>query len=90
MNKQDVAKHDRMVDLVDSMIDLHKKLRAVTIPNEKVVLERQIASTDHLALGRLDDRLVSVPQRNRAAAHAIFNEFIPEIWFLNHSSIKSS
>jgi hypothetical protein len=35
-----------MVSLVEAMLDLHKKLAAAKTPQEKTVLERQIAATD--------------------------------------------
>jgi hypothetical protein len=35
-----------MVRLVEQMLDLHKKLAAAKTPQEKTVLERQIAATD--------------------------------------------
>ncbi|MHB1458140.1 MAG: Eco57I restriction-modification methylase domain-containing protein [Armatimonadota bacterium] len=43
---QDKAKHDKMVELVTRMLDLHKKLGAATIPGDRTQIERQIASTD--------------------------------------------
>ena len=49
----DVARHDRMVALVEAMLDLHRKLAAAVTDQEKAVLQRQIAATD-----RLIDRLV--------------------------------
>ena len=45
-NKADVEKHDRMVALVESMLDLHKKVQAAKTPDEKTRIERQIAATD--------------------------------------------
>jgi hypothetical protein len=42
----DVAQQDRMVALVQRMLDLHKKLAAATIPAEKKLYQRQIESTD--------------------------------------------
>lgn len=42
----DKAKHDKMVELVDRMLDLHKKLDAATIPGDRTQIERQISSTD--------------------------------------------
>ena len=42
-----------MVKLVESMLDLHKKLHESKIPDEKVRIQRQIDSTD-----RQIDRLV--------------------------------
>jgi hypothetical protein len=45
-NSDDVAKHDKMVSLVEQMLDLHKKLVAAKLPNEKIQLQRQIDNTD--------------------------------------------
>lgn len=42
----DVARHDRMVDLVTRMLDLHKKLALEQVPHAKTVLQRQIEATD--------------------------------------------
>jgi len=42
----DVARHDTMVVLVERILDLHKKLAAATIPDEKQLYERQIEATD--------------------------------------------
>jgi hypothetical protein len=42
----DVACHDRMVALVDRMLDLHKNLAAASIPADKALYERQIEATD--------------------------------------------
>jgi hypothetical protein len=49
----DVARHDRMVALVEAMLDLHRKLAAAVTGQEKTVHQRQIIATD-----RLIDRLV--------------------------------
>jgi hypothetical protein len=49
----DVARHDRMVALVEAMLDLHRKLAAAVTDQEKIVLQRQIVATD-----RQIDRLV--------------------------------
>jgi hypothetical protein len=49
----DVARHDRMVSLVERMLDLHKKLASEGAPHVKTVLQRQIEATD-----REIDRLV--------------------------------
>jgi hypothetical protein len=35
-----------MVDLVDHMLDLHKKLLTVNTPHEKETIQRQIDATD--------------------------------------------
>ena len=42
----DVARHDRMVALVERMLDLHKKLAAEGAPHVVTVLQRQIEATD--------------------------------------------
>ena len=49
----DVARHDRMVALVERMLDLHKKFASEGAPHVKTVLQRQIEATD-----REIDRLV--------------------------------
>ena len=49
----DVARHDRMVALVEAMLDLHRKLAAAVTDQEKTVHQRQIVATD-----RQIDRLV--------------------------------
>ncbi|MDI6782913.1 MAG: N-6 DNA methylase [bacterium] len=41
------AKHDRMVELVDQMLTLHKQLASTKTPDEQTVLQRQIDATDH-------------------------------------------
>ncbi len=43
----DKARHDKMVNLVQTMLDLHKLLAAAKTAHEKDVLQRQIAATDH-------------------------------------------
>ena len=45
-NPDDVAKHDKMVKLVDRMLDLHKQLAAAKVPDEKTKIQRQIDATD--------------------------------------------
>jgi hypothetical protein len=45
-NKSDKAAHDRMVTLVERMLELHRQLAAVRTPQEKTALERQITATD--------------------------------------------
>jgi hypothetical protein len=47
------AKHDRMVSLVQRMLDLHKRLPAAKTAHDKTLLDRQIDATD-----REIDRLV--------------------------------
>ena len=46
-NPDDVAQHDKTVKLVDRMLDLHKKLAAAKIPDDKTRIQRQIATTDN-------------------------------------------
>jgi hypothetical protein len=45
-DKNDKAKHDKMVSLVERMLELHKKLNAAKVPDEKTKLQRQIDATD--------------------------------------------
>jgi len=45
-NPDDVAQHDKMVKLVERMLDLHKKLSAAKIPSDKTRIQRRIATTD--------------------------------------------
>ena len=52
-DSSDVARHDRMVSLVERMLDLHKRLAEARTPNDKTLLQRQIDATD----GQID-RLV--------------------------------
>jgi hypothetical protein len=42
----DAARRDQMVALVERMLDLHKKLAAASIPDDKTLYQRQIAATD--------------------------------------------
>jgi len=45
--KNDKSKHDKMVSLVEQMLDLHKKLVASKTPHGKTVIQRQITATDN-------------------------------------------
>jgi hypothetical protein len=45
-DKSDKAKHDKMVALVERMLDLHKRLAAAKAPDDKTKLQRQIDATD--------------------------------------------
>ncbi|MCX6874960.1 MAG: N-6 DNA methylase [Verrucomicrobia bacterium] len=45
-NKTDLAAHDRIVSLVEHMMDLHRQRAAVKTPHEQTALDRQIAATD--------------------------------------------
>jgi hypothetical protein len=42
----DVARHDRMVSLVERMLALHKKAAAEQVPHSKTMLQRQIEAVD--------------------------------------------
>jgi len=42
----DKSRHDRMVELVERMLALHKQLAAAKIDHEKTALQRQIEATD--------------------------------------------
>ncbi len=42
----DVARHDKMVELVETMLELHKRLAQVKTPRSRERLQRQIAATD--------------------------------------------
>jgi hypothetical protein len=46
-NPADTARHDRMVQLVESMLALHQQLAAAKTDPDRVRLARQIAATDH-------------------------------------------
>ena len=43
----DRKRHDRMVSLVDTMLNLHKKLQSSKTPHEIETLQRRIAATDN-------------------------------------------
>lgn len=42
----DLARHDRMLGLVQAMLDLHKRLAGTTTPRDRELLQRQIDATD--------------------------------------------
>ena len=42
----DVTRHDRMVELVERMLALHKDLDAAKTPAQRTVIQRQIELTD--------------------------------------------
>ncbi len=46
-DKKDKARHDRMVQLVDRMLSLHKHLGGAKTIHDKIVLQRQIDATDN-------------------------------------------
>jgi hypothetical protein len=43
---EDVARHDKMVKLVENMLDLHRRLSESKTGHEKTLLSRQIETTD--------------------------------------------
>ncbi len=45
-NHKDKARHDRMVELVDTMLKLHKDHQAAKTAHEKSLIQRQIDTTD--------------------------------------------
>jgi hypothetical protein len=45
-DKQDAARHDRMVSLVTRMLDLNKKAADASLPADKEMYKRQIDATD--------------------------------------------
>jgi hypothetical protein len=45
-HRQDVARHDQMVDLVERMLDLRKRLAKTEAGHEKTLLQRRIEATD--------------------------------------------
>jgi type I restriction-modification system DNA methylase subunit/predicted type IV restriction endonuclease len=71
---QDVARHERMVALVERMLDLHKKLAAATIPADKELYQRQIQATDaeidalvYELYGLTEEEIAIVEGRERSA-----------------------
>jgi len=45
-NTRDKSLHDKMVDLVNQMLDFHKCLAKAKAENEKAIIQRQIDATD--------------------------------------------
>jgi hypothetical protein len=45
-NPAEKAQHDKMVALVEQMLDLHKQLASAKLPQKKTVIKRQIEATD--------------------------------------------
>jgi len=45
-NPTDKSRHDKMLELVDQMLNLHKQLAATKTDHERTILERQISATD--------------------------------------------
>jgi predicted type IV restriction endonuclease len=70
-NKLHKVRHDKMVSLVERMLDLHKRLQMARTEHERGVLERQIAATDeeidHLVyeLYELTDEETAIVEKSR-------------------------
>jgi type I restriction-modification system DNA methylase subunit len=45
-NSVEKSKHDKIVELVENILELHKQLRKVKTPDEKTFIQRQIDATD--------------------------------------------
>ncbi|TSA16140.1 hypothetical protein D4R75_13850, partial [bacterium] len=45
-DSSDKSRHDKMVQLVEQMLSLHKQLPAAKTEQEKTVIQRQIEATD--------------------------------------------
>jgi len=45
-NSDEVARHDRIVTLVDRMLSLNKQLQEASTPHVRTALQRQIEATD--------------------------------------------
>ena len=41
-----MTRHDQMVSLVERMLELHRKLAAASIPDDKKLYQRQVKATD--------------------------------------------
>ena len=46
MNPVDIARHDKMVTIVERMLDLNKRLPEARTDQEQTMIKRQIAATD--------------------------------------------
>lgn len=64
-----VRRHDRMVELLERMLALHRHLAAAKTGHEKTLLQRQIEATD-----RQIDRLVYEPYGLTAEEVAVVEE----------------
>jgi len=76
--RADKAQHDRIVELVERMLDLHKKVAAAKTDHEKTVLQRQIDPTDrqidelvYQLYGLTDEETKVVEQPTRRPQNAI-------------------
>jgi hypothetical protein len=70
-NKSDMRRHDRMVELVKTMLELNKRVAEMKAGHEKTVVERQIAATDQqndqlvYELYGLTDEEIAVVEENK-------------------------
>jgi len=46
LNPVDIARHDKMVTIVERMLDLNKRLPEARTDQEQTMIKRQIAATD--------------------------------------------
>jgi hypothetical protein len=60
-NDTEKAQHDKMVALVESMLELHKQQASAGTPREKEMLSRQIVATDE-AIDRLVYKLYGLTE----------------------------
>ena len=68
-NPTDKACHEKMVELVERMLTLHKQLPAAKTPDDKTRIQRQIDTTDHqidrlvYELYRLTDKEIQIVEK---------------------------
>ena len=72
----DIARHDKMVALVERMLALHKRLAAATIPADKTLYQRQIEAADrqidalvYELYGLTEEEIAVVEEGSGNAAH---------------------
>lgn len=61
-DKKEKAQHDKLVSLVETMLDLNKRLQSAKTPDEQRVLERQIEGTDREIDGLVYDLYGLTPE----------------------------
>ena len=65
----DVAKHDRMVALVEAMLDLHRRLPAAATEHRRRLVEMQVEAADR-EIDALVDALYDLTPDERAVVEA--------------------
>jgi hypothetical protein len=75
-NPQDVARHDKVVALVQRMLDLDKKLEVATIPAEKKLCQGQIEATDE-EIDALEYELYGLTEGARLGAQEAYPQRRP-------------